>query len=267
MLACSNGIYSCANAMLQAHSLLWHYLWLAPDAISLVLAGALWRTDFRKRYPFFFSYLIFVALNGVCLYVLDLSPRVSGIVWWKAFLVGTVIEGLLKFLVIGELVHSLLQSWRSIATLGRNVVSVAGVLLIFTAAVIGAFAIPETYRLIYGTHILSQTIYLTAAGLIVSLFVLAACFHIPWERAAFGIALGAGFSWCVHLAIFALVTGALVRDRAWQDLAMMAAYHVTVLIWCYYLLVPHKVASPKTSAALPENNLDVWNRELERLLQ
>ncbi len=46
----------------------------------------------------------------------------------------------------------------------------------------------------------------------------------------------------------------------------MATYHVCVLIWFYYLLLPQK--SPIMSPAPPpENNLELWNRELERLLQ
>jgi hypothetical protein len=46
----------------------------------------------------------------------------------------------------------------------------------------------------------------------------------------------------------------------------MAANHVSVLIWFYYLLAPEKITT--TSAVpLPEHNLEVWNRELERLLQ
>jgi hypothetical protein len=45
----------------------------------------------------------------------------------------------------------------------------------------------------------------------------------------------------------------------------MATYHSCVLIWFYYLLVPHKVAT-KSAVPLPENNLDVWNRELERFV-
>jgi hypothetical protein len=46
----------------------------------------------------------------------------------------------------------------------------------------------------------------------------------------------------------------------------MATYHFAVLIWFYYLLKPGKVAL-KSAPALPENNLALWNRELERLLQ
>ena len=46
----------------------------------------------------------------------------------------------------------------------------------------------------------------------------------------------------------------------------MASTHVCVLIWFYYLLIPRK-AAPNPAVPLPENNLEVWNRELERLVQ
>jgi hypothetical protein len=45
----------------------------------------------------------------------------------------------------------------------------------------------------------------------------------------------------------------------------MGTYHICVLIWFYYLLVPQKVAA-KPAVSLPEDNLAVWNRELERLI-
>jgi hypothetical protein len=50
------------------------------------------------------------------------------------------------------------------------------------------------------------------------------------------------------------------------DFLNMATYHVCVLIWFYSLLAPQKSATTST-VLLPENNLDIWNRELERLLQ
>jgi hypothetical protein len=253
--------------MLQAHSFLWHYLWLAPNVLCLVLAAVMFARRLHKEYPFFFAYLIFVAFKEFCLYFLDLSPKVSATTWWYAFWAGTIVEGLLKFTVLAELLQHLLRSWPSIAKLGRNLVSGAGVLLVFLAAVAAAFAAPDnTPRLVGGAHVLSQTLYLTEAGLIVSMFVLAAAFKIPWERTAFGIALAFGVVWCEHLAIWALVTGGVVRNRGWEDLANGATYHVAVLIWFYYLLVTQKEVA-KSAVPLPENDLAVWNRELERLVQ
>jgi hypothetical protein len=253
--------------MLQAHSFLWHYGWIAPNILTLVLAACIWRRGVQKQYPVFFGYLIFASLEGICLYTLDLAPAVSSRAWWYAFWTGTIIEGLWKFIVVAELLHHLLHSWPSVAKLGRNLVSGAGALLVLVASVAAAFAAPDNApQYIGGAHILSQTLYLTESGLIVSIFVLAACFRIPWERTSFGIALGACVVWCAHLAVWALIAGGVVRNRDWVDLARMGSYHLGVLIWFYYVLVPQKAVT-KSTVPLPENNLDVWNRELERLLQ
>jgi hypothetical protein len=263
--------------MLQAHSLLWHYLSVAPHVISLILVGILLFRGFRRDYPIFCFYLLFVGLEGVCLYVLDVLPSVSAVSWWIALWVGTIIEGILKFALIGEILRRLLRSWPSVSKLGRNLVSGAGVLLVLVAAVAAAYSAPDTAPwFIGGIHVLFQTIYLAAAGLILSLFIFAASLHIPWERTSFGIALGAGFVWFEHLAMWALVAGGIVRNDPRIDLANMAAYHVTVLVWCYYLLVPHEATRPVTtpkSAVAPSlathehgKVLDLWNRELERLI-
>jgi hypothetical protein len=273
--------------MLQAHSLLWHYLWLAPHLFTLVLVVLVLRTDFRRHYPFFCLYLTLASLEGLCLYALDISPKISPINWWRAFWGGIVLEGMLKFVLIGELLHHLLRSWPSIAKLGRNLVSGAGILLVFVAAIAAAFAAPDNAPWLVGSsHVLLQTIYLAAAGLIVSVFAVAAFFHIPWERPAFGIALGAGLVWCEHLALWALIAGGVVRNRTWVDFANMGTYHISVLIWYYYLLVPEKKRPSKTppkdrsddppsdppsasSSGAPqdhEETLNDWNRELERLI-
>ncbi len=274
--------------MLQAHSLLWHYLWLSPHLLSLALVVLVLRSDFRRQYPFFCSYLLFASLEGLCLYALDVAPNVSPIAWWRAFWGGIVLEGMLKFVLIGELLRHLLRSWPSIAKLGRNLVSGAGILLVLVAAVAAAFSAPDNAPWLVGSsHVLSQTIYLAAAGLIVSVFAVAAFFHIPWERVTFGIALGAGLVWCEHLAIWALVAGGIVRNRGWEDLLNMGTYHLAVLIWYYYLLFPgNKNGSKKppkdrsddppvdppsasSSSGAPtdhEETLNDWNRELERLI-
>lgn len=274
--------------MLQVHSPLWHYLWLAPHIYGLILVALIWRSPIRRQYPVFISYLVFASVEGICLYVFDISTRVSPNAWWAAFWVGTIPEGILKFAVIGELLHHLLRSWPSIAKLGRNIVSGAGGFLVLLATVAAASSAPDnTPWFISKVHVLLLTIYLAAAGLIISMFALAAWLHIPWERAAFGIALGAGLVWCQHLAIFSLVSGGIVRNRDWHDFMNMGTYHISVLIWYYYLLVPEKKRpsknSPKdrsddppvdppsasSSSGAPQDHgetLNDWNRELERLI-
>jgi len=254
--------------MLQAHSFLWHYLWLAPQCLELGLTLVLWWRGTWRRFPVFFSYLVFAAIEQIILYVLDISPKVTWQTWWRAFWAGTIVEAMLKFGVVAELLHYLLRPWPALASVGRHFISVMGVLLVLVAAVAAAFTAPDnTHWLISGSHTLMQTIYITEAGLILSVFLLAAYFHIPWERVRFGIALGLGVAWCEHLAAWALLaTGALTLRRELLDFLNLATYHVAVLIWLYYLLAPLK-EMPKSAVSLPENSLAVWNRELERLIQ
>ncbi|HEX3820914.1 MAG TPA: hypothetical protein VHW45_11295 [Candidatus Sulfotelmatobacter sp.] len=275
-------------SMLQAHSFLWHYLWLAPGLLSLFFAVVLWLRGEHRKYPFFVVYLLFVPVEQFCLYIFDLSPRISAVAWWYAFWVGTIVEGMLKFAILSELLRHLLSPWPSIAKLVRNVVSGSGVFLVFLAAVVAAFAAPDNvYRVVASAHILSHTLYLIEAGLIISIFLAAALFRIPWERITFGISLGFAVTWCEHSAIWALVTEGIVRNRGWEDFVNMATYHLSVLIWYYYLLAPTKqkvLAIPArgqrpaiepagTIAAFstrpgeePKETLHDWNRILERLI-
>lgn len=225
-----------------------------------------WSRGLQKRHPVFIAYLLFVSVEQFSLFILDISPKVSGETWWACFWVGMIVEGLLKFGVIAELAHKLLTRWPAVARLGRNAISIAGVLLVFIAAIAAAHAAPENSPWFIGSaHILSQTLYLTEAGLILSLFVVATILKVPWDRITFGIALGFGILWCEHLAVWALVAGGVDRDAWWQDFGNMATYHVCVLIWAYFLLVSKKVQT-QTPGLPPPEKPEVWNREMERLL-
>ena len=99
------------------------------------------------------------------------------------------------------------------------------------------------------------------------LFLFASHFHLRWRSPVFGITLGFGIVASVYLAYWALMAGWLFGQKSYLlDFLNMATYHICVLIWWYYLLVPQKSAAV-SAVVLPEHNLDIWNRELERLLQ
>src|ERR1039458_7909337 len=97
--------------MLQPHSFLWHYLWLAPHVLQVALAMLIWRSGLYKSLPAFLVYLIFEAIEEFTLYGMDVLPSVSFVAWWRAFCIGVTIEGLVKFALIGELFFHLLLPW------------------------------------------------------------------------------------------------------------------------------------------------------------
>jgi len=258
-----------AQAMLQPHSLLWHYLWVAPQILQLALALRLWRSGFQKKYPIFFTYLIFEALEVLALYGMDLLPSVSGELWFEAFCLGLVVEGVMRFALIGELLSSLLRSRPAIAKSSGRLMSISAAMLVLAATLTAAYAPVDVYHFAmrYRASLLQQALYMIECGLIVFLFVFATFCHSTWSRAAFGIALGRGISSSVHLATWAIMAnGGVSGSRYLLDFLNMATYHACVLIWMYYLLVPQKVAAT-SAVSLPESDLEVWNREVERLIQ
>jgi hypothetical protein len=254
--------------MLRAHSLLWDYLWLAPDVLQLGLAAMLYRRGLHKTFPVFFAYLIYEALETFTLYSLDVLPSVAGQTYWRAFWVGLIAGGLIRFGVIGELLRHLLRPWPALAGTGNRLLSFAGAALTLIAAIAGALTTPNNpHWIVGGGHILQQTLYIVQCGLILFIFIFAAHYKVTWDRKTFGISLGFAVVFSQHLASWAVMAGIRMPNNAVVlSFLNMATYHLCVLIWCYYLLVPEKKATT-SAVALPENNLAMWNRELERLLQ
>lgn len=254
--------------MLQPHSALWHYLSVAPFVLLLGLALQMWRRKLHAEFPAFFYYAMFEAVGGSVLYAIDITPsKFSDNTYWWSFLVFLAVEVLIKLLVISEVLTRLLRCYPSLGRLARVLITCVGIVLVFTATIIAAYANPASFWLISATRILGRSVNVVLCGLIVFIFVFAAHFNLRWQRPVFWIAVGFGVVASASLAHWALMADWLLGERSYLlDFVIMATYQVCVLIWCYFLLVPKRITT--TSAApLPENNLDIWNRELERLLQ
>jgi hypothetical protein len=253
--------------MLEPHSFLWHYLWVAPCTLLALLAFFMWKRGLYREFPAFFCYAVFEAVGSGVMYAVDVSPRVSGAIYWRSYFSFLIVEVFIKFVVIGEVFTHLLRLYPSLGKSAKVLTTGVGVALVFAATMIAAYAHPAAFWLISATRILGRSVSVVQCGIILFLFLFAAHFHLRWGRSVFGITLGFGIVASVYLAYWALMAGWLLGQKTYLlDFLNMATYHICVLIWCYYLLVPQKNAT--TSAVLlPEHNLDIWNRELERLLQ
>jgi hypothetical protein len=260
--------------MLQAHSFLWHYLWVAPNVLLLVLSFLMWKRRLYRRLPVFFAFALLSACCHLAIYAADISPWVSGENFWRVDWAGLLIEGPLKFALIGEVFAQIFGTYTSVVRLGRFLIRAVGILLVLTAAVAAAYAPKDSLiGIISGAHLLDQTIFLIESGLLLFIFLFAAYFSLKPSRPVFGIALGLAISACVHLATWAIAAngGLPASKRVVLDFINMATYHVCVLIWFYYLLVspkpPSKPKDPPPPPSSHEEDLDVWNRELEKLVQ
>ena len=255
--------------MFQPHSLLWHYLWVAPNLLLAVLGAVLWRRGLHKRLRVFLIYAWFEAVQWAVLYSIDLVASIPAVDFWRVYWSSVLLESMILFFLISEIFADVFGSYAALARSGRVLIRWGGALLLIMATVVAAYApIDNRVWFVSASHILQEAMYVVVSGLVLMLFAAAAYFRLTWKHATFGIALGLGISACIHLATWAVMANSQLSNsgRALLDLLNMATFHVAVLIWFYYLLVPQKVAT-KIAVSLPENNLAVWNRELERLLQ
>jgi hypothetical protein len=255
--------------MLQAHSLLWDYLWVGPNLFLLFVGFLIWKRGSSRNVPAFLAFAILGALGELAVFGVDISPSVTAPNFWRIDWANVLLGSLLKFLVVGEIFSRVFTQYPSISRISRVAISVFGAVLVLLAGLIAGFAHGDNPTLlISGVHLLEQTVFIIELGFIVFLFVIAAYFHLAWDRLSFGILLGFGISACVHLATWATIANASPSEHARTLFAFlnMGTFHLCVLIWLYYVLVPQKVVR-KSVVPLPENNLAVWNRELERLLQ
>lgn len=255
--------------MLQAHSFLWNYLWVAPNVFLLALVVVIWSKGLARQIQAFVAFAILSALGEIACFIADVAPFVSAENFWRVSATSLALESLLKFLVIGGICAGVFSQYSSISRISGILISGFGGVLVLVSGLIAGFGHGDNDTLLVsGVHLLEQTVFIIETGLIIFLVLLAAYFHLSWDRLSYGILLGFGISSCEHLATWAIIANASPSEPTRTVFAFlnMGTYHLCVLIWFYYVLVPSKVVT-KSAASMPENNLAVWNRELERLLQ
>ena len=247
------------------HSFLWHVLWLAPRALQIVIAAVMIRRNLVREFPVFFTYTVFQIVSEGTLFVFDHSAAVSDYQYWYAYWVGLTVSSGLRFGIIWEVCSSVFRNYPGLKHLNRFVFRWAVVLLLFLAIAVAVHA-PEdgTFHLLSRTRVLDLSVNLMQCGLWLLLVGLSAYFQLSWRDFAYGIASGLGV-----FATIALAAGAV---RLWTgfvaghvyDFVVMGAYNCSAIVWLFYVLTPERAR--KTLKELPENNLEQWNAELQRLL-
>jgi len=256
------------------HHYLYYYLWTAPHVLQAVLVVAMARRGLHRQFPMFFIYTVFEALQ--CAVLVGVSQFISsfGPVYLQVYAVGLAVSTAIRFGVIHELFSNFFRSYPALQQPGRFLFRGTTILLLLMAVALAvlapggnadriaqATAFSSLQHTILG---LDRAVTVLQCGLLLSLFLFSRYFVLEWRSGAFGIALGLGVFASVELATSAMGVYLKQWDRIF-DLANMAVYHLCVLLWMFYLMLPER--QPQTVIRLPEHDLEVWNQELQRLLQ
>jgi hypothetical protein len=247
------------------HSPIWHYLWVAPHVLQVAIVVIMIRRRLVREFPVFLTYTIFQIVIGGSLFVMDHSSAVSAAQYINAQWVDTIGSVVLRFALIYEIFSRIFDPYPALAKLGRLLFRWGVVVLMLVAVVVAAYAPNDPTPFISGIHVVNCAVSLMQCGLLVFLFLFSSYFGLSWRNYVYGIAAGLGIFSSVNLATAALRidTGAAAGSYS-LDFVTMATYHCCVLIWLVYMLAPE--TARRGVKQLPDNNLEQWNTEMQRLL-
>lgn len=260
---------------MPASRILWYYLWVAPHALQGIILFAMVRRGLHRQFPMFFLYTWFEILQSVLLLAVSHSVSYFGPVYFQVYAVGLALSTAVRFAVIYELFGHFFQRYPALRGAGRVLLRGATLVLLFVAVGLAVYApgnVPEGalvnapyFSLKTTTFAAERAVSVLQCGLLISLFLFSRYFALSWRSTAFGIALGLGTFASAELAITAMRLY-LPADYKVLDLVSMGIYHLCVLVWILYVVRVER--EPRfTVKTLPKCDLEIWNSELQRLLQ
>jgi hypothetical protein len=252
---------------MSAQRFLYYYLWIAPHVILLAVAFLLVRRRLQRELPFFLAYVIFEIVQFVVMFYVIHATWTTNEQYFYVYLAGFACSMALRFGVIYDIVNYLFREYPALGQLGSKLLRWTAALLLLIAVGTAAYSSREGVHLVARLWLVpDRAVSVMQCGLVVLLFVFSKHFGITWRNYVFGIALGMGLRAAFDLG-YSAVRIWLGPDYAATTFNMLdnGVYHCAVLVWLGYLLAREPVA--RRVVPLPANDLEKWNRELERLLQ
>jgi hypothetical protein len=246
------------------HSPIWHYLWIAPHVLQLAIVFIMIRRRLVSEFPVFLTYTLFQIVMGATLFAFDHISAVSARQYVATQWVDTIGSIVLRFALIYEIFSRIFDPYPALVKLGRLLLRWGVVVLLLVAVAVAARA-PNTAPWLSGIHVMNCAVSLMQSGLLVFLFLFSSYFGLSWRSYVYGVAAGLGIFSSVTLATAALQVATGIAAASYTlDFVTMAIYHCCVVIWLIYLLAPE--TARLSVKHLPDNNLEQWNIEMQRLL-
>lgn len=243
-----------------------YYFWIAPHVLLAVVGVGLLRQKLHRRFPFFFSYVVFELIQFLILFSMNLTGRFSLASYQWALTSGLVVSLLVKCGVLAEASQELFYRQSSLRPMLISWLRAVGASLLLCASLASMLLFrSDAVRLERIFSTLDFSLNMILSGLLLLLLLFARYLHVSLRSYNAGILLGFGIYASVGLATSALRPHLASGAESAIDLGQMAAYHVAVLVWLRSLVV--REPSPKAKEdRIPQLDLELWNQELERMV-
>jgi len=260
-------LYFARRPMIFFLKILGYYLWISPKVLLIVLLCVMIRRGLHRQFPMFCAYAALQVVQSAILFLISSRFGFSGPEYHQAYSMTVAASAALRFAVIYELFNDFFRSYPLLVKPGRILLRGGTIVLLLAALGLAVLAPGNGVELLVkATNVLDRTVSILQCGLLLSLLLFSRYFSLSWRSPAVGIALGLGAFASVSFAASSIRLYFGVFSVRGLDLFTMATYHVCVLIWMFYLLRTERATSYVLNPP-PSHDLDVWNNELERLVQ
>jgi hypothetical protein len=243
-----------------------YYLWIVPNVLlGLVLFLFLGR-KLHFQLPSFAIYAAVQLLDFLATVMCALhSPFPYRVYGWILAL-GDGLNAILAVWVLYELTVKLVLSLSCFAKLSRRLFAASlAVLLLSSAAISGGLSDHSIHRALNLFEDINFSSAFIEVGLLLVLLVFSRALNVSWRNWLVGIALGFGVDACFDLssAAWRAVYGrpALIS----VDITQGIGFHICVLIWLVYLLLPER-PSRSSGSKLGKEELEAWSEQLEKIV-
>lgn len=245
-----------------------YYLWIAPHVVLVFVLLASWQKKLHRELPVFCTFAFVETLRFGLLFIVSrfLAPSSIDVYLW-VLTCTDAIEVPLELFVFYELAQKLIFSRTSAERILRPAFTWTVAILVLLAAITsGALRDISREKIWNGFEILDFSSGFVQVGILVSLFLFSRVLRVSWRSRATGVALGFGVSACITLGAGAVRSALGNSSLIALDIVQMASFHVTVLIWLTYLLLPDR-APDFVGHKFEKSDIQLWNQELERMTE
>ncbi len=241
----------------------WFCLLIVPHVLFIPVAVTMFRKGLHRDFPVFFTYVLCQILEfGVlfAMYVLKVPRPTSQIVDHLC----READVTLHFGMIQELFESpfadIIPMRRAMGrTFTALAIVLAGLVVLSIAPLLSripGYGVLRNYEII-------ESLNVAQCALLICVFVWHRFLGFRMSLNAFGIALGLGLVVFSEPLSYALKTVASTRNSIFVDLAQMAVFQVSVLLWIYYVRARESVDTNIDAAYLL--NARDWASGIERI--
>ncbi|HTZ96566.1 MAG TPA: hypothetical protein VMB18_09230 [Terriglobales bacterium] len=233
-------------------------LWLAHPVLELSLAVAMILRGLHRKFPVFFSYIVFELASFAVLFPIQRHGMLMA--YFYGYWISAMISLALGFKVIHEVFLDVFRPFHTLRDLGTVLFKWAALVMIFVAIVVAVAGPSGHFPLVQAVTTLQRCVRTIQCGLILFLLLFSRYLGVSWRQYSFGIALGFGTYAIVELGTNALYFGGQIKTPSVGLLNTMM-YAGSLLAWVGYSFLKVPARQELTALLAPQR----WEESLSDL--